>query len=85
MQIIYIYQLYLTLLLFADDMVLIFDNPFGLHTTLDKLHDYFNNWGIIVNVEKTKCLIFKKNGRNSLVDIFFIIEKKLKLQKLSNI
>ena len=66
-----IYQFYLALLLFADDMVLFSDNRFGLQRGLDKLYEYCNNWGLIVNVEKTKCLVFKKNGRNSVLDKWF--------------
>ena len=66
-----IYQFYLALLLFADDMVLFSDNRFGLQTGLDKVYEYCNNWGLIVNVEKTKCLVFKKNGRKNVLDKWF--------------
>ena len=52
-------------------MVLFSDNRFGLQRGLDKLYEYCNNWGLIVNVEKTKCLVFKKNGRNSVLDKWF--------------
>ena len=63
-----IYQFYLALLLFADDMVLFSDNRFGLQAGLNKLYDYCKDWGLIVNVEKTKCLAFKKNGKKSILD-----------------
>ena len=66
-----IYQLYLSLLLFADDMVLFNHNRFGLQTRLDKLNQYCNNWGLIVNVEKTKCFAFKKNGRTNILDKWY--------------
>ena len=49
-----IYQFYLALLLFADDMVLFSHNRFGLQAGLVKLNEYCNNCGLIVNVEKTK-------------------------------
>ena len=38
---------------------------------LDKLHDYCKDWGLIVNIEKTKCLAFKKNGKKSVLDKWF--------------
>ena len=66
-----IYQFYLSLLLFADGMVLFSHNRFGLQTGLDKLYEYCNNWGLIVNVEKTKCLAFKKNGRTNILDKWY--------------
>ena len=66
-----IYQFYLALLLFADDMVLFSDSRSGLQAGLDKLHEYCINWGLTVNVEKTKCLVFKNNGRKNVLDKWF--------------
>ena len=63
-----IYHLYMVLILFADDMVLFSDNRFGLQQGLDRLHDYCNTWGLTVNVEKTKCMVFKNGGRVSAFD-----------------
>ena len=63
-----IYQLYISLLLFADDMVLFSSNRFGLQTGLDRLRDYCNNWGLVVNAEKTKCMVFKKGSNKSILD-----------------
>ena len=72
-----IYQFYLALLLFADDMVLFSDNRFGLQAGLDRLYDYCTDVGLIVNVEKTKCLAFKKNGKKSILDKWFFNGEEL--------
>ena len=82
-----IYQFYLALLLFADDMVLFSDNRIGLQSGLDKLleFEYCNNWGLIVNVEKTKCLVFKKMVEKMHLIDGIIMERKLKLLQLLNI
>ena len=63
-----IYQFYIALLLFADDMVLFSSSRFGLQNGLDRLCEYCSNWGLVVNVEKTKCLVFKKGGKKSIFD-----------------
>lgn len=74
-----IYQFYLALLLFADNMVLFSDNRFGLKAGLDRLYDYCTDLGLIVNVEKTKCLAIKKNGKKKYIrQMVFLMVRSLK-------
>ena len=56
-------MLKLYLLLYADDIVLFSESEGDLQNGLDILKDYCNRWKLIVNVEKTKVMIFKKGGR----------------------
>lgn len=58
-----IFDFFLLLILFADDMVLLSETKQGLQQGLDKLHDYCYQWGLSVNVDKTKCLVFKNGGK----------------------
>ena len=53
----------LNCLMFADDIVLFSDSSTGLQNSLDKLKLYCEKWHLTVNTEKTKVLIFNKNGR----------------------
>lgn len=46
---------------YADDIVLVADTPTEFRKLLDALELYFNQKQLIVNVEKTKIVIFKKN------------------------
>ena len=46
-------------LLYADDLALGSTSLAGLQAQLDVLHDYARRWGLTVNVEKTKAVIFK--------------------------
>ncbi|XP_045180152.2 uncharacterized protein LOC123539573 isoform X1 [Mercenaria mercenaria] len=55
-------ELCLILLLFADDMVILAETPIDLQSSLDTLYDYCNTWGLEVNVDKTKCVVFRKRG-----------------------
>ena len=53
----------LTILLFADDMVILGKSPEELQYHLDLLHTYCSNWGLEVNAEETKIMVFRKRGR----------------------
>lgn len=56
------------LILFADDMVPYSNNRFGLQRGLNKFHEYCEHLGFEVNVDKTKCIVFKNVWKkNSLV------------------
>ena len=51
------------LMLFADDMVILGNSIADLQHGLDLLHIYCSKWGLQVNTEKTKVLVFRKRGR----------------------
>ena len=53
----------LNCLLYADDMVLISQNAFGLQECLNKISCYFDKWKLKPNINKTKILIFNKSGK----------------------
>jgi hypothetical protein len=53
-----------SLLLFADDMVLIAPNPQSLHLMLATVSDWCQRMGIKMNLEKTKIMHFRKKHRN---------------------
>ena len=60
----------LFMLLFADDTVLFSYSAAGLQTLLNKLYDYCSEWGLSVNIDKTKVMVFNKNnGQNQNVII----------------
>lgn len=50
-------------LLYADDLVIVSKSHSGLQRALDKLSNYCQKWGLYVNLEKTKVIIFNKSGR----------------------
>ena len=66
-----VFQFYIALLLFADDMVLICDTREELQSGLNKLYENCNNWGLLLNVDKTKCLVFKKGGKQNPLDKWY--------------
>ena len=65
------YQIYIILLLFADDMVLFSESRQGLQQGLNRLYNYCVDWGLNVNASKTKCLVFRKGGKSNSKDKWF--------------
>ena len=55
-------DLCLILLLFADDMCIVGNSPEDLQASLNRLYEYCNNWGLEVNVDKSKVVVFRKRG-----------------------
>ena len=52
-------QICFFLLLFADNMVIFSKDPMELQTLLEKLHVYSSEWGLRVNIRKTKICVFE--------------------------
>ena len=55
-------DLTIILFLYADDMVLMSENIDDMQRSLDNLKTYCDKWGISVNTEKTKVMVFRKRG-----------------------
>ena len=53
----------LILLLFADDMVIFGEDQNDLQNSLNMLSEYCERWGLEVNTDKTKVMVFRKRGR----------------------
>lgn len=50
------------LLLYADDMTIIAKSETDLQQGLDLLYNYCKRWRLIVNIEKSKVMVFRKGG-----------------------
>ena len=61
-------DLLLTVLMFADDMIIFSKTRKGLQTGLNKLDDYCSRWGLTVNINKTKCVAFRNGGKIGQLD-----------------
>ena len=55
----------LFIILFADDKVVFAKSPHALQSLLSDVENYCTTWGIKINTNKTKVMIFEK-GRRSL-------------------
>ena len=69
----------LSILLFADDIVLIADTVFELQKKLDVLYEVATKLGLIVNIDKSKVLVFRKGGRLAGIEQWHVGGKKLEV------
>lgn len=74
---IHIADVKLFLLLYADDSVIFAESAQGLKESLVYLSEYCNRWGLKVNVDKTKVVIFRKGGPLKREDRFTYNECEL--------
>ena len=51
------------LMLFADDMAILGNSVDDLQNSLNLLENYCKRWGLEVNTEKTKVMVFRKRGK----------------------
>ena len=58
------------MLMYADDAVFFSKSAQTLQNMLNKLYNYSNEWGLKINTDKTKVMIFEK-GRRTEVHIYY--------------
>ena len=56
-------DLEVSLLLYADDLVLLSDSAIGLQRQLNWLQEYCETWDLKVSKEKSKIMVFRNGGR----------------------
>jgi hypothetical protein len=66
----------ISILLYADDIVLLAKNEQDLQTMLNKLKEWCKQWRVLVNTNKSKCIHFRK-GRTQRSDFVFTIGENI--------
>ena len=61
----------ISVLLFADDIVLLSDKASGLQRAMNLLEQYCKKWKLTVNLDKTKVLIFNSNPKKNNFNFYF--------------
>ena len=69
----------ISILLFADDIVLLSDTVIGLQNQIDNLHLASTRLGLEVNLQKTKVMIFRKGGHIAAHERWFIAGNMLEI------
>lgn len=52
--------------MYADDIVILADDPEILENMINNLENYCNMWGMEVNLSKSQIMIFRKGGKMSV-------------------
>ena len=61
----------LYLLLYADDTILLAENPYELQAALHGIHHYCTNWELEINTQKTKIMIFSKGKVRNIPEFVY--------------
>ena len=67
------------MLLFADDVILVSDSIVGLQCQLNTLSSYAYKWGLTVNLDKSKVVVFRKGGILSINEKWIYDGNKLQV------
>ena len=66
-------------LLYADDVILLSTSNSGSQHNIDMVHKFCNNWGLSINANKSRVMVFSKNGKVNSNMEFRIGQKILEL------
>lgn len=69
----------LKLLMYADDLVLLAEDPFTLQKMIDNLCIYCKKWNLVVNLQKSKILIFRNGGRKAASETWKYDDKDIEI------
>ena len=61
----------ISMLSYADDLVIFSDSPNGLQNGITALHGYCTKWKLKLNTEKSKVMVFKKGRPNVSTEWYF--------------
>ena len=67
---VYLHDMKINVLMYADDVILISDSPIGLQNSLNDLLQYCDEWKLEVNLKKTKIIAF--HHRKNLKSNFYL-------------
>jgi Reverse transcriptase (RNA-dependent DNA polymerase)/Endonuclease-reverse transcriptase len=71
----------INVLLFADDLALMAESRDDLQLMINELTNYVSSWGISINLNKSKIVIFRKGGQPSKLDKFSLQGKEIEIVK----
>ena len=69
----------LYVLLYADDTIILAENPIDLQLALNAAYDYCNLWKLKINVEKTKIIRFSKRRPRNPNPIFWLNNEQVEI------
>ena len=76
-----LHEICILVLLFADDMVIVGTSFEDIQCSLNRLNEYCDQWGLAVNVAKTKIVVFRKRGPTKDTEVWFYKNEKLEIVK----
>lgn len=74
-----LHDLTIIILLYADDMAILAETPEALQHNFDLLKQYCDKWGLSVNADKTKVMIFRRRKQNRANERWYYNGTKLEV------
>jgi len=76
-------KMFFVWILYADDIVIFANSKEELQLSLNALYEYCQRWKMIVNINKTKVMVFRKSGRlTTLITTFYYNNDELDSYKI---
>jgi len=72
------------LLMYADDIALVSDSVVDLQKKINCLESYCKKWGLSVNMDKTKVVVFKNGGFIKKSEKWCYLEKQIQVESSYN-
>ena len=62
-------------LLYADDLLVLSSSSSGLHKNINQVENYCKIWGLTINSDNSKIMVFSRGGRTKTDKFNFVIKK----------
>ena len=66
-------------MMYADDLIIMSESNTGLQESMNKLDKYCDQWGLTVNINKTKCMITKTNSNININSKLFFKNNNIEI------
>ena len=63
--------------MYADDLTIFSDTVFGMQKKIDMLYNFCTKWGLEVNMNKTKMMVFRNGGYLKSIENWTFGEKDI--------
>ena len=68
-----------SMLMYADDLVILSDTVFEMQAKIDLLYDFCSKWGLTINLNKTKMMVFRNGGYLKSIEKWNYGESKIEV------
>ena len=66
-------------LLFAYDVAICLETVGRLHEMIKVLENFSNKWGLKVNLDETKIMVFRRDGKIKADEVFYFENNKIEI------
>lgn len=68
-----------SMLMYADDLVILSDTVFEMQAKIDLLYDFCSKWGLTINLNKTKMIVYRNGGYLRSIEKWYYGESNIEV------